>query len=175
MSFSPHGALIAVHAANEQRRKIEQDEEEMTKYTSEDLDQNWEFKIVRSTYTALRKPGVFQALLEEESLAGWELVEKLDDRRVRFKRRRETRRRDATLPPGLDPYRTQFGTNTNTIGIVVGIISAMLFVGVLVAIGLLRNPSNDSIPWNSISVAIPAVLIVVVGIIMLVTIRARRG
>ena len=55
----------------------------MTKYTSEDLDKNWEFKIVRSTYPALRKPEVFQALLEEESLAGWELVEKLDDRRVR--------------------------------------------------------------------------------------------
>ena len=100
MSYFPHGALIAVHTANEQRRKIEQEEEEMTKYTSEDLDHNWEFKIVRSTYTAFLKPGIFQALLEEESLAGWELVEKLDDRRVRFKRRRETRRRDATLPPG---------------------------------------------------------------------------
>lgn len=175
MSYFPHGALIAVHAANEQRRKIEQEEEEMTKYTSEDLDQNWEFKIVRSTYPAFRKPEVFQVLLEEESLAGWELVEKLDDRRVRLKRRRETRRRDATLPPGLDPYRTQFGTNTNTIGIVVGIISAMLFVGVIVAIGLMRIPSSDSIPWNSIAVAIPAVLIVVVGIIMLVIIRSRRG
>ena len=167
--------LSAWHFNCRPHRKIEQDEEEMTKYTSEDLDQNCEFKIVRSTYPAFRKPGIFQALLEEESLAGWELVEKLDDRRVRFKRRRETRRRDATLPPGLDPYRTQFGTNTNTIGIVVGIISAMLFVGVLVAIGLLRNPSNDSIPWNSISVAIPAILIVVVGIIMLVIIRSRRG
>ena len=175
MSYFPHGALIAVHAANEQRRKIEQEEEEMTKYTSEDLDQNWEFKIVRSTYTAFRKPGIFQALLEEESLAGWELVEKLDDRRVRLKRRRETRRRDATLPPGLDPYRTQFGTNTNTIGIVVGIISALLFVGVLVAIGIMRIPSSDSIPWVSIGIAVPAVLVVVIGIIMLVTIRVRRG
>lgn len=175
MSCFPHGALIAIHTANEQQRKIEQDEEEMTKYTSEDLDQNWEFKIVRSTYPAFRKPGIFQALLEEESLAGWELVEKLDDRRVRFKRRRETRRRDATLPPGLDPYRIQFGTNTNTIGIIVGIISAMLFVGVIVAIGLMRIPSSDSIPWNSIGIAIPAVLIVVIGIISLVTIWARRG
>jgi len=175
MSYFPHGALIAVHAANEQRRKNEQEEEEMTKYKTEDLDQNWEFKIVRSTYPAFRKPEVFQVLLEEESLAGWELVEKLDDRRVRFKRRKETRRRDATLPPGLDPYRTQFGTNTNTIGIVVGIISAMLFVGVLVAIGLTRLPSSDSIPWNTIGIAVPAVLIVVIGIITLVTIRARRG
>ena len=175
MAYFPHGALIAVHAANEQRRKIEQEEEEMTKYTSEDLDQNWEFKIVRSTYPAFRKPGIFRALLEEESLAGWELVEKLDDRRVRFKRRRETRRRDATLPPGLDPYRTKIGTNTNTIGIIVGIISAMLFVGVIVAIGLMRIPSSDSIPLNSISIAIPAVLIVVIGIITLVTIWARRG
>ena len=104
-------------------------------------------------------------------------MEKLDDRRVRFKRRKETRRRDATLPPGLDPYRTQFGTNTNTIGIVVGIISAMLFVGVIVAIGLTRLPSSDSIPWNTIGIAVPAVLIVVVGIgiIMLVIIRSRRG
>jgi hypothetical protein len=177
MAHFPHGAHIAIHAANEQRRKIEQEEEEMTKYTSEDLEQDWEFKIVRGFYPVFRKPEVFHALLEEESLAGWELVEKLDDRRVRFKRRKDARRRDATLPPGIDPYRTQYGRNTNTIGIAVGLISALLFVGFLFAIVLFEKPSFDfggSTPWVLIATVIPG-LMIIIGIVAVILVRARRG
>ena len=177
MAHFPHGAHIAIHAANEQRRKIEQEEEEMTKYTSEDLEQNWEFKIVRGFYPVFRKPEVFQALLEEEALAGWELVEKLDDRRVRFKRRKDARRRDATLPPGIDPYRTQYGTNTNAIGIAVGLISLLLFAGLFLAIFLFESPtgiSGDSTPWILIAAVVPG-LMVIIGIVAVILTRARRG
>jgi hypothetical protein len=177
MAHFTYGAHIAVHAANEQRRKLEQEEEEMTKYTTEDLEKDWEFKIIRSTYPVFRKPVAFQTLLEEESLAGWELVEKLDDRRVRFKRRRDDRRRDANLPPGIDPYRTQYGTNTNAIGITVGIISALLFMGVVVALYLFQAPPinfGGEIPWILIGTVIPG-LLVVIGIAAIVMMRVRRG
>jgi len=176
MAHFPHGAHIAIHAANQQRRKIEQEEEEMTKYTSEDLDQDWEFKIVRGFYPVFRKPKVFQTLLEEESLAGWEMVEKLDDRRVRFKRRKDARRRDATLPPGVDPYRTQYGTNTNAIGIAVGLILLLLFAGLFLAIFIIERPSgiaSDSTPWVLVATVIPA-LVVIVGIAAVILTRARR-
>jgi hypothetical protein len=176
MAHFSHGATIAAHAANEARRRQEQEEEEMTKYTSEDLDQNWEFKIVRASYPVFRKPGVFQVLLEEEALAGWELVEKLDDRRIRFKRRKEVRRKDATLPPGIDPYRTQYGTNTNTIGIVVGLISALLLAS-FVAFALIFDTSTinfgGEIPWMLIGIIAP-VLIMVIGIGVVVIGRMRR-
>jgi len=176
MAHFTHGAHIAIHAANEQRRKIEQEEEEMTKYMSEDLEQNWEFKIVRGFYPVFRKPEVFHALLEEEALAGWELVEKLDDRRVRFKRRKDARRRDATLPPGIDPYRTQYGTNTNAIGIAVGLISLLLFAGLFLAIFLIESPtgiSGDSTPWILIAAVVPG-LIMIIGIVAVILVRARR-
>jgi hypothetical protein len=177
MAHFPHSAHIAIHAANEQRRKIEQEEEEMTKYTSEDLEQDWEFKIVRGFYPVFRKPEVFQTLLEEEALAGWELVEKLDDRRVRFKRRKDARRRDATLPPGIDPYRTQYGTNTNAIGVAIGLISLLLFAGLFLAIALFEKPSFDfggGTPFVLIATVIPG-LMVIIGIVAVILARARRG
>ena len=125
MSHFPHGAFIAAQQARERRRQDEEEEEEMTRYTPEELDNHWEFKIVRSETGAFRKPEVFQSLLQEEALAGWELVEKLDNRRVRLKRHRDARRRDASLPPGMDPYRTQYDTSTARTAIIVG-IAAML-------------------------------------------------
>ena len=173
MSHFPHGAMIVVHAANENQRREEKEEEQMTTYSSEDLESNWEFKIVRSTYPIFRKPETFNILLEEESFAGWELVEKLDDRRIRFKRRKDARRRDATLPPGIDPYRTQYGTNTNTIGIVVGLISVLLFAGIFLFIGMDRNSSTETLPWIAVTTAVPVILIVIGLVIFLA--RARRG
>jgi hypothetical protein len=176
MSYYPHGAFVAAHAANEARRRQEQEEEEMTKYTSEDLEQNWEFKIVRAYFPAFRKPEVFQSLLEEEALAGWELVEKLDDRRIRFKRRREARRKDATLPAGIDPYRTQYGTNTNAIGVIVGILSAVLMIGFIVAMFLAESsPINigGKTPWVLIATVAP-IFIAMIGIVIVVIVRLRR-
>lgn len=46
---------------------------------------------------------------EEEARAGWIMLEKLDDGRIRFKRPRRARAQDAYLPFGVDPYRTHYG------------------------------------------------------------------
>ncbi len=90
------------------RRRMRQEEEEMSSYSPEELTQ-YEFKIVRSLRGAFGNPQKFKQLLEEESRAGWELVEKLDDSRARFKRPLSARGRDSLLPPGIDPYRSYFG------------------------------------------------------------------
>jgi hypothetical protein len=176
MSYFPHGAIVAAHAAQEARRRKEQEEEEMTKYTNDDLEQNWEFKIVRAYFPVFRKPEVFRSLLEEEALAGWELVEKLDDQRIRFKRRREARRKDAALPLGFDPYRTQYGRNTNTTGIVIGIISALLLMGVVLGAFIINSPSiniGGDVPWILIGMVVP-VFIMVIGIVAIILVRLRR-
>jgi hypothetical protein len=104
------GAVAAAAAA--QRRRIEQEEEEMTTYGSEDLSRDWEFKIVRANTSAFGNPKHFNRLLEEEARAGWSLVEKFDNSRIRFKRPRAARTNDSTLPPGVDPYRVQYGMST---------------------------------------------------------------
>lgn len=165
MSYFPHGAISAAHAAQEQRKK-EQEEEEMTKYTQDDLEKDWEFKIVRASCDTFRNPDIFQALLEEESIAGWELVEKLDDRRVRFKRRRDLRRKDDTLPPGLDPYRTQYGRDTQRIAVAFGLGVALFFGAVFFFLAAGDGSVNPG-TWPIIATLIPMVLVVTLVVMLI--------
>jgi hypothetical protein len=105
----------------------------MARYTQEDLNNDWEFKIVRSESGAFRKPEVLRKLIEEEARAGWVMLEKFDDSRIRFKRSRSARTRDALLPPGSDPYRTQYGISSTRIGLLV--VALMMLA--LLALGAL--------------------------------------
>lgn len=90
------------------RRRMEQEEEEMmTPYQSQDLSGDWEFKILRSVTGAFRKPEKLKAALDQEARAGWALVEKFDNSRIRLKRPASARSGDGAL--GFDPYRTQVG------------------------------------------------------------------
>ena len=97
----------------------------MTKYTDADLQGDWEFKIVRANTAAFRNPEVLRQVCAEEARAGWTLVEKFDNQRLRFKRPIATRAGDAGL--GFDPYRTQYGTSS-------GAIVAIIVAGALAAI-----------------------------------------
>ena len=66
MSF-PHGIFHAAIAARKRRERQKQEmieEVEMTNYTPGDLDNDWEFKIVRSERGAFRKPETFQRLMQ---------------------------------------------------------------------------------------------------------------
>lgn len=86
------GGTAAAAAAAERRRK-QQEEEEITRYTEEDLKEGWEFKIVRSNTGAFHSPVTLRKLIEEETQAGWTMLEKFDDSRVRFKRPVSARQR----------------------------------------------------------------------------------
>lgn len=81
----------------------------------------WEFKIVRANQDLFRDPKVFKRLCDEEAQAGWILLEKLDDRRARFKR--PIALRDIIKPEFLphDPYRTHFGPTSDWSRILVAI------------------------------------------------------
>ena len=114
MSYGAIAAATAgASAARRQRMQQEKEEEEMTQYTRDDLDDDWEFKIVRSSTAAFRKRETLDKLLEEEARAGWVMLEKMDDSRVRFKRPRRARAQDDYLPPDVDPYRTNYGAWSN--------------------------------------------------------------
>ena len=172
MTHFPHGAFIAIHAAEEQRKKLYQEEEEMTSYKSEDLEKDWEFKIVRSTSPVFRKPEVFQGLLAEESLAGWELVEKLDDTRIRFKRRRDARRRNSSLPPGMDPYRTQYGANSSqTTLVMMGIVMAVVLAVGSIVFFLTGDEFSEALPFF---VTIPTILVTLAGFFVVARLRSRQ-
>jgi hypothetical protein len=104
------GAAGATAAAAAERRRL-QEEEEMTAYSQEEL-QGWEFKIVRANTSVFGKPEVLNKLIQEEARAGWALVEKFDDQRIRFKRPVSARQNDGQLPPDVNPYRTHYGMST---------------------------------------------------------------
>ncbi|MDH5606860.1 MAG: hypothetical protein OEY93_08235 [Anaerolineae bacterium] len=173
MTYYSHGAIIAAQQSRK-RKEQEQEEEKMSKEMYADLE-NWEFKIVRSYWNDFGNPQKLQVMLEEEGLAGWEMMEKLDDSRVRLRRRKEMQKRDMALPPGIDPYRTQYGGGSRS-AIAVGISVFTLLLGVLAAFfigGSSSNPPSQEIPWVAVSVMIPAVL-VIIGLIVVAITKARR-
>jgi hypothetical protein len=118
MAYGSAGAS-AVAAA---RHRMLEEEEEMINYSGQDLTGEWEFKIVRANTGVFRNPAELEKLVKEEAVAGWTLLEKFDNSRVRFKRPITARQNDSHLPQGVDPYRTHYGMNP------------MLFVLIMVAV-----------------------------------------
>jgi hypothetical protein len=111
----------AAAAAAAQRRR-EEEEERMTAYTPRDLAENWEFKILRSATGAFKDPAVMQHYLAEEAQAGWTLVEKFDNSRMRLKRPAAARQQDAQCT--FDPYRTRVGISE--VGLALLIVASVL-------------------------------------------------
>ncbi len=133
MSVAPISAITATSAMARQIREMRAEEEDMTGYRPEDLD-GWEFKILRAQTARFRRPERLQAVLQEEAAAGWELVEKFDDNRLRLKRRVECRERDSSLGP--DPYRTWVGMTPGKVAWIVIAVS-LLFMVLVIAVALI--------------------------------------
>jgi hypothetical protein len=105
----------------------------MTPYTAKDLAEDWEFKILWSATGRFRNPLWLRAVLEEEARAGWILVEKFDDARVRLKRPSSALAGDAASP--VDPRRTWVGMRPGHLAML--IVFGMAAVLGVVALGVL--------------------------------------
>jgi hypothetical protein len=130
MSFA--GAAAAAAA-----ERLRQEEEEMTPYTSQEVAEPWEFKILRSATGQFRDPVRLRIILEEEARAGWTMIEKFDNGRMRLKRHASARATDATL--GFDPYRTWVGISQTRLGLMIGLAALggvfVLFFLIMLAAG----------------------------------------
>ncbi|MFE1744688.1 hypothetical protein [Coleofasciculus sp. H7-2] len=111
----------------------------------------WEFKIVRAKGDLFRNPTVFQKLCEEEAQSGWILLEKMDDRRVRFKR--PTAMRDMIPSESLayDPYRCHYGpvlTRRTWVAAIAAVIAISLpaYLGYALVSATLANSSQANTP-----------------------------
>jgi hypothetical protein len=151
-----HAAIAAAHAA-ERNQQQREEEERMTRYNPDELESDWEFKIVRSSTPMFRKPEVLRQVREEESLAGWTLLEKLDDSRLRFKRPAKAGKRDDQLPAGIDPYRTQIGGSDNVRVLIIAILIPV-FLALFVFLVSLRNTPGDLEPTPVITIFINVVV-----------------
>ena len=102
----------------------------MTEYTPEELASAWEFKIVRSATGAFKRPEFLTQVLEEEKRAGWVLIEKFDNSRIRLKRPIAARANDGTL--GFDAYRSHVGISELALGVRIGVA---ILVGLALILG----------------------------------------
>jgi len=135
-AFVASGGAATAAAAAKKAAELRKEEEEMTPYVNNDL-QNWEFKIVRSSTGKFDDRKFLQEVIAQEAKAGWEMLEKFDKYRVRFKRPVDKRKNDQYLD--YDPYRTVVGISE---GGLVGMILGIVFGGVAVILAivfLLKN------------------------------------
>ena len=149
-----HGAAAAA------KRRMEEEEEKMTQYNANDLE-GWEFKIVRSPFGRFGNSEVLRQLINEEAQNGWEMVEKFDNSRIRFKRRVEKR----ALHSGgnIDPYRTSYGGGGALLPLI-AIVVALLLAGVIFLVQA-KNKGLDS-HFEVLPIIFFAVFIVVVGMVI---------
>ena|SRR6478609_4368264 len=126
------GAAAAA-AAKRKRDQQNEEEEEVTPFNS-DPSGAVEYKIIRSVTSGFRKPEKFRAALEEEARAGWELVEKLDDSRVRLRRPVAWRQKDGEL--AQDPYRIRVGMSEGVLALWI-VLGALTGVAVLIGLVLM--------------------------------------
>jgi hypothetical protein len=128
------GGAAAAAAAADARRRAEE-EEEMTRYTGQDLTEGWEFKILRSATGAFKHSARLTQVLAEEGRAGWVLVEKFDNGRIRLKRRVGSHLTQSD--PGFDPYRTYVGISEWQLVLwIVGVVFGIVGVGLLIALNM---------------------------------------
>jgi len=104
----------------------------MTSYARDELE-GWEFKILRAGTARFKDPLALRATLSEEAQAGWELVEKFDNHRLRLKRSTRWREKDSDLV--FDPYRTYVGMSPNALAgwIVAGVVVALALIAAIAA------------------------------------------
>ncbi len=128
--MSSAGGVAAAAAAARRAKMLRKEEEDMTGYSVDDLE-GWEFKIVRSATERFKNYSDVKTVCDQEAQAGWEMVEKFDNSRIRFKRKIEHRAGDAHRT--VDPYRTSVGMSQGQlaaaiVGTIVGAIGLAFLI-----------------------------------------------
>jgi hypothetical protein len=126
------GASAAAAAAAARKRREEEEEEKLTQYDGDDMEK-YEFKIMRSSLGKFGKYETLKRVCEQEAKAGWEMVEKFDQYRVRFRRNIDNRANDRHLD--FDPYRTGIGGGSGArVAIIIAISGLVALGAVLLAV-----------------------------------------
>ena len=160
------GAVAATSAAAAAKR-MRKEEEDMTRYNNDDLE-GWEFKILRAGTAKFKNYDLVRRVCEQEARAGWEMVEKFDDYRIRFKRRIDQRKNDQFLD--FDPYRTYVGLGSGALG---GIIGGSILLAALIALGVVFATQSGGTSVN-LTLPVIGVIVLVLGIVVAI-VKNRKG
>ena len=89
-----------------------------------------EYKVIQAQTPLFASTPKMHEILEEEAQAGWRLLEKEDNYRLKLLRETSHRENDKNL--GIDPYRTTVGVSSvvtygATAAITIAIVSVILY------------------------------------------------
>ena len=148
-------------AADQQKRE----ESLLAELISQDKEDKYEFKVLKGYLGAFRKPERLQRVLEEERRSQWEMVIKLDDERLIMRRPRRSQAYDA-MGTDIDPYRTQIGTGSTSIGKGVAVVLGLLVLAAGVGLFIVMRGSSGSVvdgaAWSPIAAIVVTILVVMV-------------
>jgi hypothetical protein len=123
-----------------------EEEENLTRYEAlpDNMESHtdWEFKILRTNGYAFGNRETLKRVCAEEKRTGWILLEKLDDRRLRFRRPISARAKDRLAK--INPYRSHYGLSPGvatfiTIVVSMVVLSVPAYLGFTFATKLLGN------------------------------------
>lgn len=123
-----------------------EEEENLTHYEAlpdnKELQAGWEFKILRTNGNAFSNRETLKRVCAEEKRTGWILLEKLDDRRLRFRRPISARAKDRLAK--INPYRSHYGLSPEaatfiTIVVSMVVLAVPAYLGFTFANKLLGN------------------------------------
>jgi hypothetical protein len=123
-----------------------EEEENLTRYEAlpdnMESQTDWEFKILRTNGNAFGNRETLKRVCAEEKRTGWILLEKLDDRRLRFRRPIAARAKDRSAK--VNPYRSHYGLSPGaatfiTIVVSMVVLSVPAYLGFAFATKLLGN------------------------------------
>jgi uncharacterized membrane protein YhfC len=120
--------MTPVIVASAQQRE----ENQLLAQLGHQLGPDWELKILHSM-GSFGDWAIIGPVIEEEAAAGWQIVRKLDDSRLVFKRPVSARLRDHLLPPDVDAYRDFYGAAMPTL---VGLVMALLLLALVISVVL---------------------------------------
>ena len=150
-------APIAVAAAQQE------EEERALRELEHRFGRAWEFKVLRGAMFAFGNPDRLQEALTEESAAGWQLAQKLDDNRLILRRPVTARQNDVLLGDNYDPYREHYGHGHVWL---VALLAGLVALGMVVL--LLMQVRSGALTLVILGV------IVVLGMIMLGAVIANN-
>ena len=93
-----------------------------------------EFKTVQSNTPMFADTAKLKEVAAQEARAGWELIEKLDNYRLRFERDIRHRENDEGLD--IDPYRTQVGVSSVVTYSLTAVVTIAIVIVILNAAGI---------------------------------------
>ena len=157
------GWMVPLMAAAQQRQT---EERLLAELIAKDEKNEYEYKILHAYSGAFRRAERLQEILDEERQARWELVMKLDDTRIILRRPRHAQVYGTGA--GVDPYRTQIGSNrVAAVLIVAGLLGLMVAAMVALGEGAGRVAAGS---WPIVLTLIATVILV----LLLVMIKRAR-